>query len=750
MPAFCVVSTIAGNGTAASVDGTGIAASFNRPHGLFVASERLYVLDNNGHRVRTISSTGVVTTLAGSASTTPFADGTGAAATFLNPSFILQRSDGSFLICDQGNRRIRLMTPAGAVSTLAGTGVDGTANAGSAASATFSSPKYLALHPSLSGPVYISDISACNIRAMASATGGAVTTYAGPLTAACGSTEGIGTNARFGAPSGMAVAPDSTLWVVEGWPFHRVRTVKPSVASNFVTEGRVEHLAGSLSGVGGTADGTGAAATFNGPQVIVFDPASAGGLAFVGEFANIRTLTPAGVVGTLAGSGSSGSSNGACLTQARFANTNGLTIDPVGNLFTTEWDTNLVRKVARFTPTPSPQASPTTSSTRSATQSPVGSSTPTISPTATVPPYCVVSTFAGTGTAATTGGSLLSAAFNQPRGVAFSGTTLYVTEGAGNVVRAISPAGMVTTFAGSTTAGFLDGTGVSARFDYPSALVARHDGVLLIPDGDNERIRAMTTAGVVTTLAGSGVTGATDNSNPLSATFSQPATLALSAAITDPVYISDIGTCKVRAMATATGGAITTFAGSTCGTAVNAIGTNARFNLPYGLAVSPLDGSLWVADSGNNCIRRIVPSVDGNYVTQGATAHFAGSPTGVAGFLDGVGSAAAFSGPYALMFDPTSSVGLAFVVEDSKVRTLTPAGVVGTLASNRNGAVGVGNGACLWQASFSNALALDADPEGNLYIADYGNHRVRKVTRFTPSPSPQASPTATASATRSA
>ena len=743
MPAFCVVSTIAGNGTAASVDGTGIAASFNRPHGLFVASERLYVLDNNGHRVRTIRSTGVVTTLAGSASTTPFADGTGAAATFLSPSFILQRSDGSFLICDQGNRRIRLMTPAGAVSTLAGTGVDGTANAGSAASATFSSPKYLALHPSLSGPVYISDISACNIRAMASATGGAVTTYAGPLTTACGSTEGIGTNARFGAPYGMAVAPDSTLWVVEGWPYHRVRTVKPSVASNFVTEGRVEHLAGSLSQVGGTADGTGAAATFNGPQTIVFDPASAGGLAFVAEYANIRTLTPAGVVGTLAGSGSAGSSNGACLSQARFTNTNGLTIDPVGNLFTTEWDTNLVRKVTRFTPSPSPQASPTTSSTRSATQSPVGSSTPTISPTATVPPYCVVSTYAGTGEAANLDAPRASAKFNRPHGVAFVGSTLYVTDSEGCRIRAISPLGMVTTVAGDGTFNFADGEGTNARFNYPTALVARSDGVLLIAD-NSPRIRTMTPAGVVSTLAGSGMDGSDDNSNPLLATFAINGgrAIALSAG-TGPLYFGDKINCNIRAMASATGGAVTTYAGSAARACdsnggVDAIGTNARFGSQiYGLAVSPLDGSLWVADGGNHRIRRITPSSDpNNYVTLGAVAHLAGSTTGVSGYANGGGTAARFNSPLALQFDPLSSTGDAIVVELYGVRTVTPAGVVGSLAGNS--AAGASNGACLMQASFNAALAVTADSEGNLYIAEWGepagitSSRVRKVTRVEP------------------
>jgi hypothetical protein len=130
-------------------------------------------------------------------------------------------------------------------------------------------------------------------------------------------------------------------------------------------------------------------------------------------------------------------------------------------------------------------------------------------------------------------------------------------------------------------------------------------------------------------------------------------------------------------MATATGGAVTTYAGSAAGAAaspcgnVDAIGTNARFGAPYGLAVSPLDGSQWVADGTYHRIRRIAPSAAGSFVTQGATEHLAGSLTGAAGFLDGVGSAAAFSSSYALMFDPASATGLAFVAEETKVRTLS-------------------------------------------------------------------------------
>jgi hypothetical protein len=311
---------------------------------------------------------------------------------------------------------------------------------------------------------------------------------------------------------------------------------------------------------------------------------------------------------------------------------------------------------------------------------------------------------------------------------------------------------MVTTVAGSNNAcSHFDGTGTSARFNYPTALVARSDGVLLIPDASNARIRAMTPAGVVSTLAGTGAGGFADNTNPQLATFFLDAStgngglfaLALSAGGTAsvPLYIGDVRNCNIRAMASTPGGsigAVTTYAGSAagvCGTGggVDAIGTNARFGSSiYGLAVSPLDGSLWMADGGNHRIRRITPSVSNNYLTEGAVAHLAGSTTGASGYVNGVGTAARFDSPYALQFDPTSSTGDAFVAQWYGVRKVTSAGLVESLAGAGNGASGASNGACLSEATFNGALAITADSDGNLYIAEWTNCLVRKVKRFSP------------------
>ncbi len=345
----------------------------------------------------------------------------------------------------------------------------------------------------------------------------------------------------------------------------------------------------------------------------------------------------------------------------------------------------------------------------------------------------MVSTYAGTGDAAELDGSRLSAKFLRPHGVAFVGSTLYVSDSNGQTIRAISPAGTVTTVAGSSTLNaYLDATGTSARFNYPTALVARSDGVLLIPDSGNNRIRTLTPAGVVSTLAGSGASGSSDNVDPLLATFGYDGinfnggirSLALST--TGILYMGDVVNCNIRAM-NAAGGAVTTYAGSaagsTCGN-VDATGTNARFGSSiFGLAVSPLDGSLWVGDGGYKRIRRVI---SGDFVTEGVVQHLAGSAAGTAGYLDGVGSAALFTFPCGLQFDPSSYTGVAFVVDSKYIRTLTPAGVVGTLAGT--GAQGSSNGECL-QASFFGALAATADTEGNLYVAEWDNNLVRKVTR---------------------
>jgi hypothetical protein len=155
------VTTLAGSGTVGSSDGTGTTASFNKPYGVAVdAVGNVYVGDRGNHLIRKITPVGVVTTLAGSG-TAGFTDGTGTAASFNNPCHLTVDANGNVYVADYGNNAIREITPAGVVTTVAGTGTIGSTN-GAALSATFYNPTGIAIDAS--GNLYIADGSNQLIR----------------------------------------------------------------------------------------------------------------------------------------------------------------------------------------------------------------------------------------------------------------------------------------------------------------------------------------------------------------------------------------------------------------------------------------------------------------------------------------------------------------------------------------------------------------------------------------------------------
>ena len=318
-----------------------------------------------------------------------------------------------------------------------------------------------------------------------------------------GAADGTGAEVQFFSPSGIAVDASGNLYVTDYWN-HRVRKVTPA--------GEVTSLAGSVLGFAdgpsimfGHADGTGTAARFWNPVGITAD---ASGNLYIADFWNhrIRKMTPEGVVTTLAGSGDEACSDGRG-TAAKFRNPHGIVADALGNLYVTDSGNHRIRKIT---------------------------------------PSGVVTTLAGSA-GGYIDGTGSTAKFCNPYGIAIDAAgNLYVADRSNNRIRKVTPAGEVTTLASSGDYGYADGAGTEAKFAWPAGIAADASGNLYVADTFNNRIRKVTLAGEVTTLAGSGDYDYADGS-----------------------------------------------------------GSRAKFSYPYGIAIDAT-GNLYVADSNNNCIRKIV------------------------------------------------------------------------------------------------------------------------------------------------
>ncbi|HET9505291.1 MAG TPA: NHL repeat-containing protein [Hymenobacter sp.] len=266
----------------------------------------------------------------------------------------------------------------------------------------------------------------------------------------------------------------------------------------------------------------------------------------------------------------------------------------------------------------------------------------------------------------------------------------------------------VSTLAGAGTNGYTDGAASTAQFSAPEGLAADAQGNVYVADYGNGRIRKITPAGTVSTLAGNGNAGLTDGPGA-SASFKGPADVALDNQ--NNIYVADFENNCVRKITPA--GVVSTLAGTATAGFVNGSATAARFDRPYGLAVDA-QGNVYVADYGNACIRKITPS--------GVVSTLAG--TGALGYADGPGSSAQFVGPKALALDAQGNLYVADFAGE-RIRKVTPAGVVSTLAGTGKFGYTDGPGS---SAQFSGVSGLALDAQGNLYVADTGNNCIRKVT----------------------
>ena len=295
-----------------------------------------------------------------------------------------------------------------------------------------------------------------------------VTTIAG--TGLMGTTDGPGKSASFSNPMGIALDETGNIYVADS---------RNNLIRKISADGTVTTVAGT--GAAGSADGRADRASFFYPTGIAVDNK---GNIYVADTHNnlIRTIGADGFVTTLAGSRIYNTSPGLDTTQ-RFDNPAGIAVDSLGNVYVADWANNLIRKI-----------------------SPIGK----------------ISTIAGNGNRGSKDSAGIFASFYLPGGIAVDKAGyIYVADTYNNLIRKISPDGMVSTLAGNRTKGSVNGKGKAASFLHPSGITVGPGGNLYVADIGNHKIRQITPDGTVTTFAGSGRQGA-DNGRDTVASFFRP------------------------------------------------------------------------------------------------------------------------------------------------------------------------------------------------------------------------------------
>lgn len=563
-----------------NVDGIGSAARFNQPTGLAVATDgTVYVADTDNCVIRKIDPLGVVTTLAGRAGVCANTDGTGANAAFGLPMDIALDRAGTLYVSDMNAHAIRKVTPAGVVTTLTsalvgpwGVSFDAAGTLYVADYGNFAVNKVnvttgeVSLVVNLMGRPLDVAIDAAGLLFITDYTGGNLMELPsfGLVT--------LETGRSF--PAGLAFDGAGTLYLAASGS-HRIDGIG--------ADGGSFGYLGS-SGHSGSSDGHGSDARFFSPQGLSTDAA---GNLFVADTGNnlIRKVTPDGDVTTLAGKAPATGWDDGPRNLARFDTVGGVAFDGAGNLYITDRLNTLIRKM-----------------------SPAG----------------VVTTLAGNGIGGARDGLGEVAQFQLPTGVVVNDAgVLFVADRSNHAIRKVTPDGEVTTLAGTlTVAGSADGVGTNALFSDPDSLAFDLEGNLIVADSDNNTIRKVTMAGVVTTLAGAPQVIGSDDGPAAQARFSYPTGPVVDAM--GNIFVADLENHTIRKLSPA--GMVTTVAGTPgMDGAADGMGAAARFSSPYAMTIDRA-GNLFVTDFGNNAIRRVTP--------EGAVSTVAGSATQL-GFVPG-------------------------------------------------------------------------------------------------------------------
>ena len=611
------IGIFAGSATAGYVGdgGPAVDALFNGPSGLaFDPAGNLYVADTGNQRIRKIATNGTVSSVAGSGEQ-GYTNDTGPAiyADLNGPEGVAADSAGNLYIADTLNQRVRIVSPNGVINTLAGTGFPGySGDGGPANQAEMFLPTDVAADRS--GNVYVADLGSSRIREVSN---GIINTIAGSDSGTTPTPGQAAISIRFNGPTGVAVDTAGNVYFAEG----TIGSGSELTTGDFRVWQVSQQIANAAAGNGlESYAGDGGLASFalmNMPTAEAID--SAGNLYFADTGNHrVRQISRAGNIVTVAGTGSPGfSGDGGPATSAQLDEPMGVAVDGTGNLYIADSANNRIRVV-----------------------NPAG----------------MIYTMAGNGNAAFEGdeGPAVQASLHAPEGLAVDSTgTVYVADTLSLRVRYITTDGVIHTLAGSGVAGYSGdgGQGAAANVDQPTSVAVDQAGNVYFTDAGNGLVRKVTPAGVISTVAGTPLPTTPgvhiiplgDGGPATQAGLIAPKTVLVDAA--GNLYITDSGENRLRKVTT--DGNIATIAGNgnCCYSGDGGLGTSAQLNAPWGLTMDSA-GNLYVTDSGNNAIRQVAPAGSSAFITQVSNA--ASGQTGsiapgeiVAIFGAGLGPAAA-------------------------------------------------------------------------------------------------------------
>jgi uncharacterized protein YjdB len=773
------ISTFAGTGVA-SYGGDGFAATaalVNAPAGVCKdATGNVYIAEQNGCRIRKVNTAGIISTICGNGTCSSTGDGTPAtAATVNHPTGISIDPSGNIYIAEWGGGFVRRIDPSGVISRVAGGGgVLG--DGGPATAAQLAGPYAISLDGL--GNLYISDQNHARIR-LVNLSSGIISTVVGTGIPGFSGDNNPATAAQLNASTGV-YADQYNLYVADG-NNQRIRKVN-------LTTGIITTIAGAgaptFSGDGGPA----ASATMHTPAGVMLD---ANGNIFIADYTNARVrevilvnpsvapvsgtsslcqnvpvlftdATPGGtwtssspLIATVGSA--SGLVNGVAAGTATITYTVQFSCGSLYSIKTVtvnSFDAGILTGpnivcVGNIITLTDPVSGGTWSSTNTSIITVSGGVVTGVAAGAAGISYSItngcgtvaatawitvgnpiITTIAGRGATLGDGGPATAAQMMWPTTLIVDPSdNILVTDYNAHRVRQITPGGIISTIIGTGIAGSTGdgGPATNARVSGPAGICEDASGNIYVAEQNGCRVRKINTSGVISTICGNGVCSSSGDGLPATAArVNGPTNVVTDAA--GNIYISEWNGGLVRKINTS--GIISTIAGGGAVVGNGGPATAAQLISPYGLSLDGL-GNLFIAEENARRVRVVS-------LATGIINLYAG--TGAAGYTGDNGPATAAT--FALMGDVFATPYNVYIAEGNSVLRMVnrPTGIITTIVGT--GTIGFsGDGGSPASASCNNVSCATFDASGNLYVAEAGNHCIRKIAPVNSTVPPISGPT---------